>query len=270
MKGKAIAVLIAAVMVTDITACSNVRTTVSDFLTDRDRTIGEDNNEETDMTDEPDKLDESEKFDESDRLDESEKFDESDEFDESDKFDESDESKESSDAKDEENRDNESDGKDNADIFNLVYMSFELPEGWEKDNRVSTYSEPVFAPDGNVRTANGYIGISRNFSSSDYVEALLDDAEYTGKALTESMGDSVSDVKVEAVKDTFMGDMAKVEMRVYDDEIDSTGTGIVYYGYYDYTVYMIMAFISDDADEEETLGVRAALDMIFETGEMKD
>lgn len=158
----------------------------------------------------------------------------------------------------------------NADAFNLVYMSFELPDGWEKDEKNSTYSEPVFAPGGNARKANGYIGISKDFSTDDYVEALLDDTEFTEKALEESMGDSVSDVKVEAVRDTFMGDMAKVEMKVYDDDIEGTGIGIVYYGYYDYNVYIIAAFISDDADEEEALDVKAALDMIFETGKMKN
>ena len=158
----------------------------------------------------------------------------------------------------------------NADAFNLVYMSFELPDGWEKDERNSTYSEPVFAPGGNARTANGYIQISKEFSSDDYVEALLDDPAYTEEALQSSMGDEVSDVKVEAMEDTFMGRVAKVEMNVYDDDIDGNGIGIVYYGYYDYTMYMIAAFISEDADADEVEDVRDAIDMIFETGKMKN
>lgn len=158
----------------------------------------------------------------------------------------------------------------NADAFNLVYMSFELPEGWEKDEKNSTYSEPVFAPGGNARTANGYIQVSKEYTSDDYVEALLDDTDYTAKALQSSMGDDVSDVKVEAMNDTFMGRVAKVEMNVYDDDIDGTGIGIVYYGYYDYTLYMIAAFISEDADAEEALDIRAAIDMLFETGKMKN
>ena len=158
----------------------------------------------------------------------------------------------------------------NADAFNLVYMSFELPDGWEKDERNSTYSEPVFAPGGNARTANGYIQISKEFSSDDYVEALLDDPAYTEEALQSSMGDEVSDVKVEAMEDTFMGRVAKVEMNVYDDDIDGNGIGIVYYGYYDYTMYMIAAFISEDADADEVEDIRDAIDMIFETGKMKN
>lgn len=158
----------------------------------------------------------------------------------------------------------------NGDAFNLVYMSFELPEGWEKDEKNSSYSEPVFAPGGNARNAYGYISVSKEFSSDDYVEALLDDTDYTAEALAESMGDEVSDVTVEAMKDTFMGDVAKVEMKVYDDDIDGKGTGIVYYGYYDYTVYMIAAFISDDASEEEEQDVRTAIDTLFETAKMKN
>ena len=84
------------------------------------------------------------------------------------------------------------------------------------------------------------------------------------------MGDEVSDVKVEAMEDTFMGRVAKVEMNVYDDDIDGNGIGIVYYGYYDYTMYMIAAFISEDADADEVEDVRDAIDMIFETGKMKN
>lgn len=157
----------------------------------------------------------------------------------------------------------------NADAFNLIYMSFELPDGWEKDEKNSTYSEPIFAPGGNARKANGYIGISKEYYYDNYVELLLDDIEDTEKTFEEQMGDSVSDVKVEAVEDTFMGEMAKVEMK-YDDDIDGTGTGFVYYGYYNHNIYIIAAFISDDADEDEALDVKAALDMIFETGKMKD
>ncbi|MCM1264023.1 MAG: hypothetical protein NC313_15030 [Butyrivibrio sp.] len=156
----------------------------------------------------------------------------------------------------------------NSDAFNLVYMSFVLPDGWEKDSDNSSYSEAIFAPGGNARRANGYIGVSKEYSSDNYVEALLDDVDYTAEALSESMGDEVSDVKVEAVTDTFMGEVAKVEMKVYDDDIDGNGTGIVYYGYDDYTVYMIVAFISEEASEEEEADVRAALDMIFETGKL--
>lgn len=158
----------------------------------------------------------------------------------------------------------------NADAFNLIYMSFELPEGWEKDEKNSTYSEPVFAPGGNARTAKCYIQVSKEYTSDDYVEALLDDPDYTAEALQSSMGDSVSDIKVEAVKDTFMGDVAKVEMNVYDDEIDGTGVGIIYYGYHDYTLYMITAFIGEDAESDEASDTRAAVDMIFETGKMKN
>lgn len=158
----------------------------------------------------------------------------------------------------------------NQDAFNLVYMSFELPEGWEKDEKNSSYNEPVFAPGGNARTASGYITVSKDFSSDNYVEALLEDTEYTEQALTDSMGDTVSDIKVEAVKDSFMGEVAKVEMKVSDDDIQGKGTGIIYYGYKDYEVYMIIAFISDGASEEEAEDVRDAIDMIFETGKLKE
>lgn len=154
--------------------------------------------------------------------------------------------------------------------INLSYMTFELPDGWAKDEKSSTYNEPVFAPGGNARTANVYIGITKEFSTDDYVELLLDDTEFSEQALAESMGDSVSDIKVEAVKDTFMGEVAKVEMKVYDDDIDGTGTGILYYGYSGYNVYLIAAFISDDADEDEVQDARDAIDMIFETGKLNN
>lgn len=158
----------------------------------------------------------------------------------------------------------------NADAFNLTYMSFELPDGWEKDEKNSSYSEPVFAPGGNARTAKGYISVSKEYTSDDYVEALLDDTDYTAEALQSSMGDDVSDITVEAMEDTFMGRVAKVEMKVKDDAVDGTGTGIAYYGYYDRTLYMIAVFISEDADADEEADIRDAVEMLFETGKMKD
>lgn len=160
----------------------------------------------------------------------------------------------------------------NADAFNLasLYMSFELPEGWEKDEKNSSYNEFVFAPGGSARKANGYIKVSKEYSYDNYVEALLEDPDYTAAALQESMGEDISDITVEAIEDTFMGDVAKVEMKVYDDDIEGTGTGIVYYGHYDYNMYMIVVFISEEADADEELEIREAIDMLFETGKMKN
>ncbi len=160
----------------------------------------------------------------------------------------------------------------NADAFNLanLNMSFVLPEGWEKDDKESSYDEYVFAPGGSARKANGYISVSNEYSYDDYVEALLDDPDYTVEFFETLMGDDVSDITVEAVKDTFIGDVAKIEMKVEDDDIDGSGTGIFYYGFHKHYVYQIIVFISDEAADDEAADVRAAVEMLFETGKMKD
>lgn len=159
----------------------------------------------------------------------------------------------------------------NADAFNLanMYMSFELPEGWKKDeDNSNNYDEFVFAPGGNAIRANGYIGVFNDYSYDNNVEKMLDDIDYTAEYYESLLGDNVADMTVEAFNETFMGDMVKIEFKM--DEDGDSGTYIVYCGYYKYYVYNIIVFISDDADDDEVQDIRDAVDMLFETGKMKD
>lgn len=154
----------------------------------------------------------------------------------------------------------------NPDAYNLGFMSFELPEGWDEDEDESSYDQYVFAPEGNYALADAAIVVTNDWSSDDVVTALLSDEDYT-KSYFETvfggMGEDVTikDITVENMGETFIGKTAKITVVTSD----STGSGTVtfFMGQVDYEVYAIYAY----AWEEES--VDEAIDMIFETGKVK-
>lgn len=153
----------------------------------------------------------------------------------------------------------------NADAFNIGYMTFELPEGWEKDEDESSYSEAVFAPKGDAIGEYGYISIEEDYAYDEgVIDEMLSDLEYTQSYFEEVLGEDVSDLVVEDAGETFLGKTLKMEMKADGD------TGIFYIaqsGYSQYAVYaVIWAGEGDEAEED----VRAALDMFFETGKLNN
>ena len=155
----------------------------------------------------------------------------------------------------------------NADAFNLGYISFELPDGWEKDEDETSYDEIVFGPNGDALSF-GYISVAKDYIADDgMIDDMLDDLEYTTSYFEEAFGDEVTDLVVEDAGETFLGKTIRMEMLLEDG--DGYDIGIFYLaqdGYTQYAVYgVVWAGEGEDAERE----VREALDMLFETGQLR-
>ena len=149
----------------------------------------------------------------------------------------------------------------NADAFNLGYISFELPEGWDKDEDESTYDETCFGPRGDIYGI-GYISVTKDFASEKkMVDAMLSDVDYT-KSYFEELFDATI-LGVEDAGETFLGKTLKIEL------LDDGDTCIVYMAQDDYTIYQVYAVVWEGEGEEAEAEIRAALDKLFETGAMR-
>lgn len=159
----------------------------------------------------------------------------------------------------------ESSDEYNADAFNLGYMTFELPEGWEKDEDESSYSEAVFAPKGDATGGYGYISIEEDYSDDEgVIDEMLSDLEYTQSYFEEVLGEDVTDLVIDDAGETFLGRTLVMEMKADGD------TGIFYIAQSGYSQYAIYAVIWAGEGEEAEANVRAAVDMLFETGKLKE
>lgn len=154
----------------------------------------------------------------------------------------------------------------NADAFNLGYISFELPEGWAKDESESSYDEVCFGPNGDIYGI-GYIAITKDFASEkDTIEAMLSDIDYTKSYLEEEY--DASYLVVEDAGETFLGRTLRIEMHI-DDEDGGYDIGIFYMAQDGYTYYEIDAVVWAGEGEEAEEEVREALDMLLETGTLR-
>lgn len=159
----------------------------------------------------------------------------------------------------------ESSDEYNADAFNLGYMSFELPEGWEKDEDESSYSEAVFAPGGDAIGGYGYISIEEDYAYDEgVIDEMLSDLEYTQSYFEEVLGEDVTDLVIDDAGETFLGKTLSMEMKADGD------TGIFYIAQSGYSQYAIYAVVWAGEGEEAEADVRAALDMFFETGKLNE
>ena len=154
-----------------------------------------------------------------------------------------------------------------ADAFNLGYISFELPEGWDKDEDESSYSEAVFGPNGDALSF-GYISVAKDYiSDKDMIDDMLSDVEYTASYFEEALGDDVSHITVEDAGETFLGRTLKIELHI--DDGDDYDLGIFYMAQDTYTQYAIYAVVWAGEGENAEAEVREALDMLFETGTLR-
>lgn len=149
----------------------------------------------------------------------------------------------------------------NPDAFNLGFMSFELPEGWAKDEDESSYDEYVFAPNGNYALADVAITVTNDWSSDDIITMLLSDEEYTKTYFESYFEGMIDDVKVEDMGETFMGKTAKITIDASTD--DGSATLTYYMGQEDYDVNIIYVYSWEGESADE------AVEMIFETGSLK-
>lgn len=155
----------------------------------------------------------------------------------------------------------------NADAFNLGYISFELPEGWDKDEDECSYDEIVFGPNGDIYGI-GYISVAKDYiSDDDMIDDMLSDIEYTTSYFEESFGDDVSHVVVEDAGETFLGRTLKIEMHL--DDGDDYDLGIFYMAQDAYTQYVVYAVVWAGEGEQAEADVREAMDMLFETGTLR-
>ncbi len=154
----------------------------------------------------------------------------------------------------------ESSDEFNPDAFNIGYMIFELPEGWEADDDLSDWEADVFAPGGNGQIANGYIAFMEEYDAEGIVNDLLRDPDSASSYFEE---DGMSDISVEDYGDTFMGRTAKVTMTY---SVDGDSAEFAYYvAESDYNQYIIHTMRLNGAD----LDVEAAVEKVFETGVLK-
>ena len=163
----------------------------------------------------------------------------------------------------------ESSDEYNADAFNLGYMTFELPDGWEKDNSNSTYSVNVFAPEGNAVLSETMIVITDEFSTEDAVTSLLYDEDAT-KSMVEAMFSSagkIDDITVSDYGNTFLGKTVEIKIQLADES--GGDTALLYVGQKDYDIYEIYLMIFGSASAEERAEGEAALEMLFETANLK-
>ncbi|MBQ6806315.1 MAG: hypothetical protein IJO97_02655 [Lachnospiraceae bacterium] len=149
----------------------------------------------------------------------------------------------------------------NPDAFNLGFMSFELPEGWAKDEEESSYDEYVFAPDGNYALADVAITVTNDWTSEDIVSALLSDEEYTKTYFESYFEGMMDDITVEDMGETFMGRTAKITIEASTD--DGSGILTYYMGQVDSEAYVIYVYSWEGASTEEVVNT------IFETGVVK-
>jgi len=159
----------------------------------------------------------------------------------------------------------ESSDEYNADAFNLGFLTFELPEGWEKDEDESSYSETVFAPGGDAIGGYGYISVEEDYAEDEgVIEDMLSDLEYTQSYFEDVLGEDVTDLVVDDAGETFLGRTLVMEMKADGD------TGIFYIAQNGYSQYAIYAVIWAGEGEEAEENVKAALEMFFETGKLKE
>lgn len=154
--------------------------------------------------------------------------------------------------------------------YNMGYMTFELPEGWAKDNNQTVYdSGSVFAPNGDMESAHVIIQIDRNYiGETDVISELLSDTEATEELLKASYTEegTIESVKIAEYGETSIGRTIEITMELSNGS--ERAFAISYMGQVDDFIYEIY-YISDEADETEKKNGRAALDLILKTAELK-
>ena len=96
------------------------------------------------------------------------------------------------------------------------------------------------------------------------IDDMLSDLEYTQSYFEEVLGEDVTDLVVDDAGETFLGRTLVMEMKADGD------TGIFYIAQSGYSQYAIYAVIWAGEGEEAEANVRAAVDMLFETGKLKE
>ncbi len=143
-------------------------------------------------------------------------------------------------------------------------LLFELPEGWEKDDTLSSYDMPVYAPEGDATYSGCMIAIAEEYL--DYGEEVDLNAltDSNGQELIKEMfGDTLTNYSTELC-DTGLGEAAKCSFTVTDgsEEINI----VLYMVLDDYKLYRLMAYDASNAVDNAAI----VLDGIMATGQFRN
>lgn len=160
--------------------------------------------------------------------------------------------------------------------FQVDCISFELPEGWEKDEYLSDSYDIVFAPGGDADMAMDCLIISRVSEAFGMIDMFLENMDEMEDILEEEIAEEEEEyhVTIDDIGMTFLGHTLKMEAFVRDEE--EAGVIVLYFAEDDTNLYSLYAYTM--FEENENIGVDAgmsaqleeALKMFFDTGRVEN
>lgn len=160
--------------------------------------------------------------------------------------------------------------------FQVDCISFELPEGWEKDEYLSDSYDIVFAPGGDADMAMDCLIISRVSEAFGMIDMFLENMDEMEDILEEEIAEEEEEyhVTIDDIGMTFLGHTLKMEAFVRDEE--EAGVIVLYFAEDDTNLYSLYAYTM--FEETENIGVDAgmsaqleeALKMFFDTGRVEN
>lgn len=153
-------------------------------------------------------------------------------------------------------------GTDNT--YSTGSLLFELPEGWEEDDDVSSYEMRVYAPEGDSSYAGCMVTVYEDYLGYGEEVDLRVLVDNSGEEIVkEALGESVSDYSSE-ICDTGLGKAAKITCTVSDS--DYSANMVMYIFVSDYNIYRLMSLETPDSVESAAM----VLDGIMATGQLRD
>ncbi len=160
--------------------------------------------------------------------------------------------------------------------FQVDCISFELPEGWEKDEYWSDSYDIVFAPGGDADLSADCLIISQVTEAFGMIDMFLENMDEMAEILEEEIAEEEEEyrVTIDDIGMTFLGHTLKMEAFVRDEE--EAGAIVLYFAEDDTNLYSIYAYtmLEDNEESDRKEGVSAqleeALQMFFDTGRVVD
>lgn len=138
-------------------------------------------------------------------------------------------------------------GEADRNVISTDFLICELPAGWSQDYSYGEYNEYAYAPGGEVEDAGCVITFYYEYMSSDesfdVAEQFLsqEDIDDFVEYLQEAGGDAVSDVSVEHMQETNLGNTVKLSYRQTDvDYEDMTYIYVATNGQYAYVIQAVV------------------------------
>ncbi|MBD5459212.1 MAG: hypothetical protein HDR27_11650 [Lachnospiraceae bacterium] len=175
-----------------------------------------------------------------------------------------------------ENDDSSSGRKRSDGAFQVDCISFNLPDGWEKDEYMSDDYDTVFAPDGDMDTAMDCLIVSQVSEAFGMIDMFLENMDEMMSILEEEIAEEEEEyhVTIDDIGMTFLGHTLKMEAFVRDEE--GAGVMVLYFAEDDTNMYSVYAYTMFDEDENVdkdaglSVQMEEALHMFFETGQVEN